>query len=219
MPADARQGRVALLAKILPEWSRVELRDHFSRAAAQPLTKARRVATAAVRRDTLHLLASVEALNRMARKRLALELAREPDELLLHINEDKVVAEENRLDDNLRFLARIVKATEWSAQRGRPGQPRNVIAYLVLSDLAAMYEYTVGYEATREVVRSGGERGQETGSFFKFAAAVWPVVFEAGDTGLAAAMKTWAAGKRQFAERSPVVANMAMRCPAWGLFD
>jgi hypothetical protein len=39
------------------------------------------------------------------------------------------------------------------------------------------------------------------------------------DEGLSAALKNWADGKKKFADGSPVMANIALRHPEWGLFD
>jgi hypothetical protein len=92
-------------------------------------------------------------------------------------------------------------------------QPPTVIAYLVIKDVAAIFEWCTGLEATRQVDRISHE---ETGPFYRFAAAIWPIVFGKGDDGLPAAIRRFATYRKR--EGRALMANMAMRNPAWRLF-
>src|SRR5262249_20406237 len=94
-----------------------------------------------------------------------------------------------RLEDD--FLIKLEAATQRTVAQDKqgPGQPRNVSAYLVMMDLAAIFEWLTGKKATRVVDRITND---ETGPFWDFAAAVWPLVFGNGCHGLRAAMKNWA---------------------------
>ena len=71
-----------------------------------------------------------------------------------------------------------------------------------------------GIDATRRVDRITGE---DEGLFYRFAAAVWPVVFGSAD-GLSSALKGWAAARKKYSERSAVLCNIQMRHPEWEIF-
>jgi hypothetical protein len=93
------------------------------------------------------------------------------------------------------------------------GQPRNIVAELVLQDLAALFEYVTGLRATRRVDRTGEKAGKETGPFLNFAKAVWPVIF-GSDVGLLSQLREWDVygGKK-----SMVISAIALRRPEWGV--
>jgi len=94
------------------------------------------------------------------------------------------------------------------------GQPRNVRAYLVMLDLAAIFEWLTDRKATRQVDRITND---ETGHFWNFAAAVWPLVFGHGCDGLKSAMKNWKALRLKHNENSPFMLNV-LRHLEWGVF-
>jgi hypothetical protein len=96
----------------------------------------------------------------------------------------------------------------------RPGQPRNKAAYLVLLDLAAIFKRLTGLKPEREVSRIDS---RETGAFYCFCEAVWPLVFDCGVGGLAAAMKNWARDHQKYNESSALIANLQLRHPSWGV--
>ena len=110
----------------------------------------------------------------------------------------------------LNFLKALSSAKPSSKLRRGRGQPRNVVAYLVIRDIADIFEW-----ATRQKAM----RGEEDSPFYEFAAAVWPVVFGKGDDGLPAALKNWAWARKNLRERSPCIANMDLRHPEWRLFE
>ncbi len=129
-------------------------------------------------------------------------------------------------DELAKVVATLVSwgergAAYQAAIKGKVGQPPNFLAHLVLRDLAAIFKWATGSEPTRVVKRPGGrhddeaEEGEESGPFYNFAAAVWPIVFANGDSGLPAAMKRWAEVKKT--ERSPVIWNINARHPEWRL--
>jgi hypothetical protein len=89
-----------------------------------------------------------------------------------------------------------------------------VITYLVIKDIAAIFEWYSGLKATRRVNRvSKGE----TGPFYRFAAALWPVIFGKGDDRLPAAIKKFAAYRER--EGRALIANIAMRHREWRIFE
>jgi len=95
-----------------------------------------------------------------------------------------------------------------------PGQPRNFTSQMVLLDLAAIYEWATGRAAVRSVAPKSGK---DVGPFWIFVASVWPLVFADGMSGLSAAMRRF--GDMNSIERSPLLANMNLRYPEWGLFQ
>ena len=115
--------------------------------------------------------------------------------------------------DYLAQLAAISPKRYWNTGRGRP---RNLAAYLVLQDAAAIYEWFSGKKAARGV---SPVDGKESGPFFRFASTLWPIIFEKGCAGLPAAMRNWAVGRARFSERSPFIANLAMHNPTWRIFE
>jgi hypothetical protein len=117
--------------------------------------------------------------------------------------------------DFLNRLKAAAESLEKRLKRGR-GQPRNIVAYVVLLDLAAIFEWLTGVKARREVDRI---EGIETGAFYNFCEAIWPLVFESGTDGLSTAMKNWASGHREYGEASALLANISGRYPSWRVFS
>jgi hypothetical protein len=121
-----------------------------------------------------------------------------------------------RLEQESDFLEKLVAIDPREFWKPKRGRPRNLPAYFVLQDAAALFEWLSGIMATREVSR---DDGTETGPFFHFASILWPTIFGNGVVGLPAAMKNWARYRKQFDERSALIANVALRHPAWGLYE
>jgi hypothetical protein len=118
-----------------------------------------------------------------------------------------------RITEEKSFLAELAvsAAAAWPRPQMRPS---TMMAYLIIKDIASIFEWYCGLEATRQVDRISNE---ETGPFYGFAAALWPVVFRKGDEGLPAAIKNFAQYRKS--EGRPLMANMAMRNPEWRLFE
>src|SRR5262249_39333215 len=122
---------------------------------------------------------------------------------------------EERLRQEDHFLRKLAAAPVTlieKTKRGR-GQPRNIPAYLVMKDLAAIFELLTDRKAARAIDWTDNT---ETGPFWRFAESVWPVVF--GNTrGLKAAMKNWAKARKLYHEHSSFVLNLPLR--KWGIFE
>jgi hypothetical protein len=119
-------------------------------------------------------------------------------------------------DDFLRKLAaatvRLIDELDESLSGRRP---RNIRAYLVMLDLAAIFEWLTDRKAARGVNRTDHT---ESGPFWRFAESVWPVAF--GTTrGLTAAMKKWAEARKLYRERYMLLYNMSAHRPEWGIFE
>jgi hypothetical protein len=84
--------------------------------------------------------------------------------------------------------------------------------YLVLQDLAAVDEWATREPAGRRVKDAAEDSGQAYGPFWESVRRLWPPDF-GSETGLDHAMKAWAKGRRDFAERSPFIVNIRLRHP------
>jgi hypothetical protein len=89
-------------------------------------------------------------------------------------------------------------------------QRRNLPAYLLLLDMAAIFEWFTD----REAARGSNDRPHQ---FDDFVGVLWSVIFGKAD-GSQAALKNWAKYKKEFEERSPVISNINFRHPDWRLF-
>jgi hypothetical protein len=197
--------RLELLPQILAEWARTDLREHLQRPE---LTPERRERVARVGKCAQKLLEALCAIDVQDRVGMALKMRAEGDwtELTELIK---------RIEDEGGFLTKLAEAARQTWKRS-PGRPRNIRAYLVMKDVAAIFEWLTNMKATRQVDTKSHD---ETGPFWQFAAAIWPVVFGEADDGLPAAMKNWASYGASYGERSDLIVNIAMRQPTWGIFE
>ena len=214
LPKGIDQRRLDLLPRVLNEWSRTDLREHLSRESR---------ATVRERYDQLSkigtrandLRQALEAIDQRGKSWIAQEIGREEGTPLFSVSRERVAEMKERLKDEDDFLRKLATATarlidELDESLGGR-RPRNICAYLVIVDLAAIFEWLTGRKATREVDR---DLGKDTGPFWDFAAAVWPHVFGQGRYGLSAAMKNWEKEKKKRHRRyggSPFIRNMAKR--------
>ena len=127
------------------------------------------------------------------------------------------MAVERRLETEREFLRDLAAAGENALARGR-GRPRNNIARQAILDMAEMFRYFAGTEATRQVDRNTGE---ESGPFAHFCAAMWPVAFGSDDS-LAAALRNYQDQKkaRVWLDFNPTFLESLHRDhPEWGIFE
>jgi hypothetical protein len=206
LPNGIAQKRLKLLPKILREWSRTELPRHLSLESLK-IIRDRGKKVEVFEKHARALLQAFNALDDSGLRRIKAR-----SELTL-----------NELEALHDFLTRLARARPHAVQKSGRGNPRNYIAYLVILDIAAIFEWLTKTKATREVDRYG--KG-DIGPFWKFAKAIWPLVFGKGKYGLSSAIKNWAsvrsAGKHRSSEvdeKSALIANIAMRHSSWGLFD
>jgi hypothetical protein len=222
LPKGIDQRRLDLLPRVLNEWSRTDLREHLSRESR---------ATVRERYDQLSkigtrandLWQALEAIDQRGKSWIAQEIGREEGTPL--VSRERVAEMKERLKDEDDFLRKLAAATarlidelDESLSRRRP---RNIRAYLVMMDVAAIFEWLTDRKATREVNR---DDHKETGPFWHFAEAVWPYIFGKGRYGLSSAMKNWATWHKatwhkRCGEESQLIRNIAMRYPTWGIFN
>jgi len=214
LPAGIDQRRLdELLPLILAEWWVHHLPEHLSRESRATVRR-RFEQVRKVGERANELLEALAATDQRGRFWIALEMAREKGSGLS--SREKTTEMEERLVQESSFLINLATATtrlmEKKPGRGTP----NICAYLVMMDLAAIFEWLTDRKATREVDR---DSKKETGAFWHFAAAVWPLVFGKGCLGLPSAMKNWAALCLRHDEKSQLIMNIAIRHPASGIFD
>jgi hypothetical protein len=180
------------LAFLLREWSAVELQRHLEQEAPE---KARD------RRKRLQRLAdALDKLNDRERIAIVFDLFR-----LAGVPEPLAGPPHDRRFD---FLVVVVENLASAAREGAKaprGRPRGIAQYLILKDLAAIFENVTGQRASRIV---NPDTGEETGPFCSFAREIWQIVFRS-DTGLAGALRNWV--RYRDSESSAVIANIAMR--------
>jgi len=218
LPQPQNQRRCRLLAAILREWSRTDLLKYLSwPSRAEILVKIKKLET--VKKGAFQLM---NALNKADEDRADIVFQmiiaeRRGSPTAVTVRQNEFAARVDRLREESEFLAKLaaIAPDKYYPQFGSK-RPRNVPAYLVLRDMAAIYEWLTNRPAARGVDRTTGE---ESGPFFRFVSILWPVVFGEGTAGLPSAIRNWAQARKQFREPSPVLFNMAMRHPTWGIFE
>jgi hypothetical protein len=213
IPEPVCTRRCVLLPLILEEWHRCDLPDHLS-MKSRAIDDNQIGKLEAVRDRARELQEALKAIGENGRTALLAEMTNRSGSLDKSRSEFKAVA--TWLEQERTFLEKLVAIEPrdfWKLKRGRPP---NRPAYLVLQDAAAIFEWLSSTEATREVNR---DDGTEIGPFFHFASTLWPTVFGNGVVGLPAAMKNWADWRSAYNEQSALIGNLALRHPAWGIFE
>lgn len=219
LPKPLCTRRCNLLPQILQEWDGGALREHLSRESREKVRE-RTKELDTVTGLAIRLGEALDKLDDVDRSLIVLQMMRAEPSTQKVSPEERVypefvyrMARLRWLSEYLAKLGGVHAGENWKPQRG---QPRNITAYLVLQDAAEIFEWLTGTKATREVDRSDGA---ETGYFFQFASVLWPVIFGKDAAGLPAAMKNWAQWRKQYAERSALITNIALRYPGWGIFQ
>lgn len=218
LPKGIDQRRLDLLPRVLNEWSRTALREHLSREPRKIVRK-RYKQIKKIGEYANDLWQVLEAIDQRGMSWIAQEIGREEGTPLFSVSRERVAEMKERLKDEGDFLrklaaakARLIDELDKSLSGG--GRPRNIRAYLVMMDIAAIFEWLTDGKATREVDR---DNHKETGPFWNFALAVWPYVFGKGRYGLSSAMKNWETWHAR--EKSQLIRNIAMGHPTWGIFN
>jgi hypothetical protein len=201
--------RLKLLPQVLREWAEVDLREAAFFEACRAGAPAQAARFEKLARSTRSILNDMAVLEPDDLDLIAFEMAREGKSIPNPERHEHFRRKLMELRDLLNRGQAAVESLQKQLKRGR-GQPRNVLAYLVLKDVASIFEWLTGLQARREVDR---KNGCETGVFYPFCEAIWPPVFASGLDGLSAAIKNWAFGHRKYKETSALVVNIAMRHP------
>jgi hypothetical protein len=221
LPGCKSPHRRDLLPRILKEWCRIDLEEHLSRPTSEQI-RAEREQLQKVASRTAKLAEAIAALDLTPRFAVARRLLRPGT------NSPKIgpsFQSSQRMDRRLETyptrLQQLAPAAEQVTNDWVPPPLRTEMLkrYLVLHDLAAIYQWATRKPAGRRVTTDVSDSGSKPyGPFWEFAGAVWRVVF-GSEKGLDHAMKTWAKGRREFGEWSPLIENMRLRHPEWRVFD
>lgn len=206
----AQPKRAKLLGKILRHWSRAELAEHLSPKPNTQIQNQRNKQLSKVGQQARQLLQAFQSLDEDCRALLAYMMASADAKISPKEQHAEFVQLFERIGNERYFLERLSHA---ALKALRKPTRRKITTYLVVLDAAAIFEWLTGKDATRIV-----KDGSEIGPFHDFLASLWPVIFNSGDDGLPAAMKNWASARSKYNERSPLMANIAMRHPRWGVF-
>jgi hypothetical protein len=220
LPRGIDQRRLDLLPRVLNHWSVTDLLEHLSREDRATVRK-RYDQLENVGKYAQPLQHAFGALDERGRIWLAQEMGLKKGDLHLSANRAEDVYPKERLKEEYDFLTKVAAGAQRLVEEskkereGAPKRPPNLRAYLVMMDLAAIYEWLTGTKPTRKVSRIDYK---DTGPFWKFCSAVWPLVFGKGCSGLPAALKRWAELLSEHGEKSCFLVNLAMRHPQWGIF-
>jgi len=214
---DAR--RRSLLPRIFKEWSQFDLEEHLTRETTNEFRARRRQIgkVAKLARELARALSEIDSAGRfdIASQQAEMDAGARAGQL----SYDERCQYERRLKDESKQLVKLAEAATQEANRLAPLPRRRstVIRYLVLLDLAAICEWATRRRAARRVRTRPEEAGMTYGPFWDFACAAWPIIF-GSISGLENAFKTWAEGRRRHRDFSPIMANLAMSHPQWGIF-
>jgi hypothetical protein len=188
LPSGTDPARSALLPNILCAWAEEDLHEHLSRggrAAARVREKQLRWIGAQAQK----LIDAVEALDHLG----SLKAAFQPQMRRAGTGlwDTDIGAAKQRRDQAVSWLvdlAEIFDGSENEAASGGPEPDKKTCYFLVILDLAAIFELVSGKEATRRVDPSSGKT---SGPFVDFAASVWVQIFE-NSRGLSYGIRVWA---------------------------
>jgi hypothetical protein len=157
LPTPRSKRHSDLLPQVLREW-RNELQEHLSRESVAT-TRHRLQDLESVKTKAGQLLKALDAIDQHGRLSIVLEMVenrrrldsvtRSFDTRARDFSDQNKRLKEQR--DYLAELAAISPKRYWNTGRGRP---RNLAAYLVLQDAAAIYEWFSGKKAARGVIWS-----------------------------------------------------------------
>jgi hypothetical protein len=215
LPGCIDAHRRSLLPRVIKEWSLIDLSEHLTRPTPKQM-RAERQKIGKIARRADDLAQALAGLLDRGRFAIAREVvAPGSDWLIDHLQYEAVREADRRFQEEPKRLKELSKAAKRAATRFVPLPFRHytVIRYLVLLDLAAIYEWATRQPAGRRV-RTDIDPGETYGPFWDFAGTAWPMIF-GSRRGLDNALKTWASGRKRYGEVSPIIANLGMRHPEW----
>ena len=215
LPKPLPQHRCRLLPRILQEWSRTDLRQHMSREPPA-IIRERIKRLEKVKASARQLSGALNKLDKRDQTIILMKMIIAEGKDPWGVSPTAFSDRQAQLRQEVDYLAKLGAITPKQGLQLSSGRPRNVAAYKVLQDAAAIFEWLTDTEATREVDR---DEGTETGPFFQFASILWSAVFRKGVAGLPAAMKNWAAGRSKYDDASALIGNIALRYPHWRVFE
>jgi hypothetical protein len=214
LPGCDDSRRKELLPWVLREWGRTDLDEHLTRATREQIRAEQQQMKNVARRasELAQALADLGPDPSFAVARFLLASGDDAEEPTY----EQALAAAEVLADESAGLQRLAKAAlAVAAGWTLPGRHATVIRYLVLQDLAAIFEWATGKHAGRWIrTDTSNDPGKPHGPFWNFAHAAWPIIF-GSSKGLGNSLKIWASARRRIRERSPFIANLDLRHPQW----
>ena len=213
LPDQTIDTRIKILPEVLQRWYQTELIEHLgfepSSEDVKLLDNAKRFITSA--EDIISLITNPdgEKLRDIINSK-----GWEAAGIIAPTRKD-LAASEARLDDLIKALADIKTALyEYASKHKRiRGRPRNCVNLLILLDIAELYGWVTNFEPTRQY---DSTRSTETGHFYKFASAIWQIIF-GNKNGLQSTIKLWAEKKKVDKDfRSALIYNMGLDIADYG---
>jgi hypothetical protein len=217
LPGCTDADRRLLLRRIFKEWGRIDLEEHLTRRTPKQIRAERRQIDKVVNRarKLARALSEVEGVGRFAIASQLLEM--EAGSEVSRLSYEDRREGDRRLSEEPKRLEALAKAAAKASTAFVPVPLRHftLIRYLVLLDLAAIYEWATRQGAGRRVKTDiSDDAGMTYGPFWDFASTAWPLIFKS-TAGLDYALKTWAEGKRRYKDTSAIMWNLHMRHPQW----
>lgn len=223
LPPEAPPERVALLPALLRAWAAEDLREHLSREGRAAIAQRRKklAAVAATARCLLDALQALDAAGRFEaalRTQMRREVRAGKQRRVVRRTDDghleriefpwpaDIDGSLHRRDEALQWLADLAGALAESQEK--PPPDKRTISYLVVRDLAAIFELVTGQKPTRR--NNPYAEGRAYGPFWDFVTGVCRSID--GVRSLDRAMKDVTAFYPQ--EFSPFIANLQFRHPA-----
>jgi hypothetical protein len=205
IPEGANKYRHGLLNKVLRSWSDNDVKEY---EGFSELLKRRQKTKTKIE----NLIRAAKLLESCLR-----DGAKAGDFDYIGLRLKRQSASLNNIDDIEKSILVLRVNAEQALQtfkRGR-GQPKNQIAQLVISDIAAIYEWLYKKKATSVTDRITGE---EIGLFEKFAKIIWRGTFGVDSVGLSFAIRQLNASDHADFRFSPIIANINLRHADWRVF-
>jgi hypothetical protein len=178
LPKNTVERRLAVLPDIIRDWGRTDLPRLFWVKPEPVEVRNERYRRLKCFETAANQLANAfAALDKTDRTRLIIKLACPPNQYPYGLTSTNIEGAEHDLDKTYSLLPRLFAAAQAASEPYAPKRrpaPDNV-GYLVLQDLAEIFEWVTNIEATRRVDRKSRD---DSGPFHHFTAAVWPLVSE-----------------------------------------
>lgn len=218
LPSSTDPSRSALLPNILRAWAEEDLHEHLSRGG-RAATRQRENRLRSVGAQSRKLIEAIEALDYSSAFEIALgpQMRRAGTSLW----RTDITAAQQRRDSAVSWLidlADIFDGSESdSADEEKPERPpdKRTLYYLLILDLAAVFQLVSGEEPTRRVDPASGKT---YGPFADFVAAVWVQIFR-NKRGLDYPVRVWADETARQRKKAEAAVNEAIRSISHDLSD
>jgi hypothetical protein len=216
LPSSTDPARLALLPRILRAWAKEDLNEHLSRAG-RAAKRQREEDLRSVGAQAQKLIEAIYALDHTAAFKTALQPQMRGAGTGLW--DTDIGAAKQRRDQAVSWLVDLAVIFNGSgndpANDEKPKPDKATRSFLVILDLAAIFELLSGKEATR---REDPSSGRTYGPFADFAASVWVQIF-GNSRGLSYGIRVWADEMNEQRKAAEAAVNEATRAVSRDLSD